>query len=337
MKVLVTYMLVKMVNTLEYESCKPGELFLKSREGIHLFGASWNSKFETKNEMSCPDECRRQPKCKSAMFDVETGMCYLKDVNRLRVETYWLKKPNFRYYEKRECPNVTGGTQSINLRFNRVVEDAVDCKDILENGITKSGVYGVKEKNGEKYFPIVCDMETLGGGWTVMQRRLSFEESFERKWNEYKTGFGQYFDDFWYGNERVHSLTFETESEIAFWMVDSSDTEYLVRVSDFYLLSETDQYILKIGSCNPDVYGCEFNMERHRDQMFNTMDRNNVGYRDCSAEFGNAGWWFIGCGRMCLNSRSPYSGDSGNFILKWNSILTLNTRIMKTKIMFRTV
>jgi len=49
-----------------------------------------------------------------------------------------------------------------------------------------------------------------------------------------------YFDDFWYGNERVHNLTFGTESEIAIWFVDSTDTEYLFRYPDFYLLSESD-------------------------------------------------------------------------------------------------
>jgi len=63
---------------LEYESCGYGELFLKSKEGLHLFGGFWHTEFGRNKEMSCAGECKRQPQCKSAMFDVDENKCNLR-------------------------------------------------------------------------------------------------------------------------------------------------------------------------------------------------------------------------------------------------------------------
>lgn len=39
-------------------------------------------------------------------------------------------------------------------------------------------------------FEVFCDMESFGGGWTVIQQRLNGSVSFNRTWTEYKNGFG---------------------------------------------------------------------------------------------------------------------------------------------------
>lgn len=52
-----------------------------------------------------------------------------------------------------------------------------------------------------------CDMETNGGGWTVIQRRKIGLTSFNRDWKHYKNGFGSIRGDFWLGNDHIFRLT----------------------------------------------------------------------------------------------------------------------------------
>ncbi|KAK0058573.1 BpsFReDn5 [Biomphalaria pfeifferi] len=39
---------------------------------------------------------------------------------------------------------------------------------------------------------VMCDTETEGGGWLVIQRRFNGELNFYRGWQDYKKGFGDY-------------------------------------------------------------------------------------------------------------------------------------------------
>lgn len=60
---------------------------------------------------------------------------------------------------------------------------------------------------GFSLFQVFCDMETSGGGWTIIQRRKSGLVSFYQDWRQYKQGFGSIRGDFWLGNEHIHRLT----------------------------------------------------------------------------------------------------------------------------------
>jgi len=52
---------------------------------------------------------------------------------------------------------------------------------------------------------VLCDLETDGGGWTLIQRRgyplknEEVREDFFKNWTEYEQGFGSLQGDFWIG------------------------------------------------------------------------------------------------------------------------------------------
>lgn len=65
-----------------------------------------------------------------------------------------------------------------------------DCSDYNVLETRKNGVYRVTPDARNGTFEVFCDMESYGGGWTVIQQRLNGSVSFNRTWTEYKKGFG---------------------------------------------------------------------------------------------------------------------------------------------------
>lgn len=65
-----------------------------------------------------------------------------------------------------------------------------DCSDYNVLQERKNGVYKVTPDPRNGTFDVFCDMESFGGGWTVIQKRLDGSVSFNRSWAEYKKGFG---------------------------------------------------------------------------------------------------------------------------------------------------
>ncbi|VDL77366.1 unnamed protein product [Nippostrongylus brasiliensis] len=69
-----------------------------------------------------------------------------------------------------------------------------------------SGVYNIAP-NDAKPFPVYCQQETNGGGWTVIQRRIDGAVHFyNRTWLEYEQGFGVPGSSQWIGLENIYHL-----------------------------------------------------------------------------------------------------------------------------------
>ncbi|XP_078573045.1 fibrinogen-like protein 1 [Branchiostoma floridae x Branchiostoma japonicum] len=185
-----------------------------------------------------------------------------------------------------------------------------DCAEYQSSGVTTSGVYriGLLPADLEAF----CDMDTAGGGWTVIQRRQDGSIPFNRTWEEYKLGFGNKNGEYWLGNENIHLLTSQKNYRLRIDLVDWNNESRYAEYSTFRVSGESDGYRLHIsgysGTAGDSMTGDYSNNGRR----FSTVDRDNDGSSSthCSQRWGQGGWWFWSCGVSLLNGH--YLGNCGS-------------------------
>ena len=91
-------------------------------------------------------------------------------------------------------------------------------------------------------------MTTSGGGWTVFQRRLDGSVDFNRRWQDYKNGFGDVSSEFWLGLDKIHRLTTVTQNKIRIDMEDTSGNTKYAEYDLFAVTSEQQKYQLSLGT-----------------------------------------------------------------------------------------
>ncbi|XP_078664358.1 uncharacterized protein LOC144907298 isoform X2 [Branchiostoma floridae x Branchiostoma belcheri] len=184
---------------------------------------------------------------------------------------------------------------------------ASDCAEYYGAGQTASGVYIIRINSSD--VETYCDMDTAGGGWTVIQRRQDGSVPFNRTWEEYKHGFGNKNGEYWLGNENIHLLTsqktYSLRVDLQGW---DGQTRYAT-YSSFRVSGESDQYLLRISGYSGTAGD---SMDHNNGQRFSTVDRDNDIYSSthCSQRYGQGGWWFGSCSNSFLNGR--YLGNCGN-------------------------
>ncbi|KAI8502191.1 hypothetical protein Bbelb_197790 [Branchiostoma belcheri] len=170
-----------------------------------------------------------------------------------------------------------------------------DCAEIYEGGSTTSGVYLVTLQNNTPV-EVYCDMDTDGGGWTVIQRRIDGTVPFNRTWDEYKRGFGNKDGEHWLGNDNIHLLTNQKDYRLQlFFQNKQKNFTYTCSRGFFKVSDERNDYRPDHGKGKPNG-NCDLLMRFTFGQAFSTVDRDNDNIQtfNCAERYGG-GWWYTNC------------------------------------------
>ncbi|XP_038565246.1 angiopoietin-related protein 5 [Micropterus salmoides] len=204
-----------------------------------------------------------------------------------------------------------------------------DCSDIKDNLVSvvpkiPSGIYIVHPENTDSSFEVFCEMDYMGGGWTVMQRRTDGLTDFKRPWADYVDGFGNLAGEHWLGLKKVFYITNQkdTRFQLHIALVSLDDVTSYASYDDFSLDSETEFFGIHLGryagSAGDAFRGYE--QEQNQDTApFSASDVDNDGcnpfcsmdnrtVESCSTQHNQTGWWFNQCGLANLNG-SPADAE----------------------------
>lgn len=167
------------------------------------------------------------------------------------------------------------------------------CK--LANSSAETGVYFVQGAEGG--FAIKkarCDMDSDGGGWTVVQRRVNINNSmpFNKSWTEYKEGFGDLSSEFWYGLKALHVLTSQGEWEMRVELESTKGEFYYKHYSRVEVKGEENGYMLNLSRGSRNKNTTDF-MKHFSGKKFSTHDKDNDGDGTIPcAQLFKGGWWY---------------------------------------------
>ena len=167
-----------------------------------------------------------------------------------------------------------------------------NCKELYDYGFRKTGLYLVNPSDNGGEFVVFCDMSLVGGGWTVIQRRVNESLAFNRSWGSYKNGFGDYAANFWLGLEKIKRLTNGNGNMELYVGLQTflRLRTYSARYGLFNL--EGDRYTLHIGRYyrNSTVRD---SFSIHDGESFSTFDADHDSHQHVNcAKRSNGGWWY---------------------------------------------
>ncbi|XP_024122105.1 angiopoietin-related protein 5 [Oryzias melastigma] len=204
--------------------------------------------------------------------------------------------------------------------------DCSEIKDNLMSSVPKipSGIYIIHPENTDSSFEVFCEMDYMGGGWTVMQKRSDGLTDFRRPWADYVDGFGHLAGEHWLGLRKVYHIVNQKDArfQIHIALVSHDDVTSYASYDDFRLDNETSFFRIHLGryggSAGDAFRG--YDQDQNQDTApFSASDMDNDGcnpsctienkiVESCSLQQNHSGWWFNQCGLANLNG-SPWDSD----------------------------
>lgn len=159
-----------------------------------------------------------------------------------------------------------------------------------------SGHYTLRGKNSFSQVEAWCDMETSGGGWQTIVRRVSeSQDIFNTKlFHEYEDGFGSLDGSFWYGLNAMRLLTSQETYEMRVDMyreVEQNETSAHAHYSSFEVSGAN--YTLKLGSFNGSEPNLIDNLVQFNNQQFVARRFPGDLEYNCVNTYKAAGWWYV--------------------------------------------
>jgi len=146
-------------------------------------------------------------------------------------------------------------------------------------------------------YHVLCDTETDGGNWILMQRRVDGMEDFYKNWVDYVDGFGDKTADHWLGLQKVHELCFSSPCELRIDL-KYGGTSYYAHYASFSVGGASEKYALSVSGYSGDA-GDAFT--HHSGAKFTSIDNDNDQNGANCAQTSKGGWWYVNCHESNLN------------------------------------
>ncbi|KAM4720506.1 microfibril-associated glycoprotein 4-like [Anableps anableps] len=188
----------------------------------------------------------------------------------------------------------------------------LDCSDIYQQDPTRpSGVYTIYPIGPTSAVQVFCDMNSLGGQWTVFQRRMDGSVNFYRPWAYYKLGFGTAAGEYWLGLANLFHLSCQKTFELLVIMEDFEGQTVYARYCWFSVGSESLGYPLRVSGFIDG--GAGDSLSDHNGQKFSTFDKDQDNHSVNCAKLFLGGFWYNDC-----HDTNP------NGVYRWGADDTIN-------------
>ncbi|XP_056001920.1 tenascin-like isoform X3 [Ostrea edulis] len=134
-----------------------------------------------------------------------------------------------------------------------------------------------------------------------IQKRVDGSTDFYRNWDNYKTGFGDPFTNYWIGNDAIHILTTENGQELRVDLMSFTGEKVYALYSMFHVGNEASKYKFSASGFSGTA-GDGF--ELTNGIRFSTYDQDNDSHGgvNCASVLQGA-WWYSRCSSANLNGK----------------------------------